>query len=103
MLSSIFISGTLGKNLGDGFRMVDVQSPTPGSNGKFPVFHLPILCKMLPKSYFFTAPEGSLITLKGRLEMHEQRGLIIVNELDEIYSANSDVKKTVVGKKPAQK
>ena len=85
----------MGEALGDGIRMIDVQSPVPGPNGKFATFHIPVLSKMLPKSFFFTAPVGSLVTLKGRIESHERFGLIIVHELDEIFTSATPTKKTV--------
>ena len=96
MLSSIFLAGTLGENLSDSVRIVDVDSYIPGKGG-FLTQHIPVKCDLLPGSYFFTAAKGSLIILKGRLEMDEKLGLVVINEIDEIYSNKSNVVKTVVG------
>ncbi len=97
MLSSVFVTGVLAENKGDGVRIVDVESYIPGPSGFFQTQHIPVYCRLGAKTFFFTAPSGSLITVKGRLELKEPYGLVVVNEIDEIYTNKAGaVKSTVV-------
>lgn len=95
MLSSIYLAGSLGENVEKGIRIVEVESYIPGKEG-FVTQRIPVLCRLLPGSYFFTAPKGSLVIVKGRLENHEKYGLVVVNEIDEIFSNKSHVTKTAI-------
>ena len=95
MLSSVYISGRLSEAVGENARIVEVDSPIPSTEGKFLVHRIPVICHMTRKSFFFVAPNGSLIVLKGRLESHPEWGLVVIDEIDEIYSTRSEVVKTV--------
>lgn len=85
MLSSVFVSGRLGKQLSEQVRLVEVDRVVPGAGGKFKIDQFPVVCHLSPSSLFFTANEGSLIVLKGRLEKHKEFGTVIVDEIDEIF------------------
>ncbi len=87
MLSSVFVSGRLGKKLSEQVRLVEVDRVVPGAGGKFKVDQFPVLCPLSPSSLFFSANEGSLIVLKGRLEKDKEFGTIIVDEIDEIFTS----------------
>ena len=47
-------------------------------------------------SLFFEAPVGTLIIVKGRLEAKEGVGLLVINEIDEIYLNKSGIAKTKI-------
>lgn len=85
MLSSVFVSGRLGKRLTPEIRLVEVDSVLPGPGGRFKVDSFPVLCPLSPSSLFFSAKDGSLIVIKGRLENDKAMGLVIVDEIDEIF------------------
>ena len=87
MLSSVFLSGRLGKSLSSHVRNVEIDRVMPGCGGKFVVDIFPVYCPLSSASLFFTAKEGSLIILKGRLEKDKEFGALIVDEIDEIFPA----------------
>ena len=96
MLSSVYIAGKLGAKLGDGIRLVEVEGLVPGPDGAFTGTSIPVYSKMAKRSFFFEAPEGSLIIVKGRLENRPGTGLIVINEIDEIYSNKAGQQKTTL-------
>ncbi len=96
MLSSIFLAGRLGENKGDGVRIVELDSPLPDVDGSFPIIHVPVYAKLNKRSFFFTAAPGTLIIVKGRLEERPGIGLVVVNEIDEIYSNKAGQVKTTL-------
>lgn len=96
MLSSVYIAGKLGEILADGVRLVDVDGLLPGPDGAFKSFSIPVYSNMGRGSYFFEAPRGSLVIVKGRLEPKEGMGLVVINEIDEIYSNKVGLEKSEV-------
>ena len=94
MLSSVYIAGRMGETLDEGVRIVEVDGCVPGPDGAFSTFAIPVYSNMAKGSYFFQAPKGSLIIVKGRLEVKAGLGLVVVNEIDEIYSSKIEVHKT---------
>lgn len=84
MLSSVFISGRLGDPISKDMRYVEVDRIVPGPTGKYAVDLIPVKSELAPSSLFHTAPKGSTIVIKGRLEADPIKGLIIVDEIDEI-------------------
>ncbi len=84
MLSSIFLTGRLGDALDERIRYVEVDRIIPGPTGIFATDRFPCRGLYGPNGRFMTAPKGSSIVIKGRLEMDEKYGLIIVAELDEM-------------------
>lgn len=84
MLSSVYISGRLGDRIDEKFRYVEIDRllQTDG-HGNYIVDKIPV--RSMVNGKFYTAKNGTLIILKGRLEMNEKHGLIIVDEIDEFY------------------
>ena len=93
MISSIFLSGRLGRVLDYRTRQVEVDSPIPDASGSFPTFLLPIRVNRGRASMFMTSPEGLFVTLKGRIEHDKKYGLLIVDELDEILDPPKSTRK----------
>jgi hypothetical protein len=87
MISSVFVSGRLGKRVKPRFRYVEVDRVIPGESGRYEVDRFLVKSMLSPEGAFNTLPEGSYICFKGRLESDPEYGLIIVDELDEIYAA----------------
>lgn len=85
MLSSIFLSGRLGKARDEDTREVLLERLIPGPTGHLKVDRIPVKAPLSLNARFMKAPEGSLIVLKGRLELDEEGHLIIVDEIDEIF------------------
>ena len=88
MISSVFVSGRLGKKTG-GYRYVEVDRSVPNADGHYETDHFLVRPSTGEDSSFMTLPLGSYICFKGRLEQDEERGLIIVDEIDEIYRPGS--------------
>ncbi len=88
MISSVFLTGHLGDKVDEKIRYVEVDRVIPGPTGKFLTDRFPCRGLYGPKGRFMSAPNGSLIVIKGRLEMDEKYGLIIVAELDEMVPYN---------------
>ena len=88
MLSSVFVSGRLGPapKEGERVRFVEVDRLVPEENSKFKVDRIPVKSQGRC-GQFFSAKEGSFIIVKGRIEMDEKYGLVIVDELSEILQA----------------
>lgn len=95
MISSIFLSGRLGKILPDGIRVVEVERVLPEDGGKYVTDYFPVRSMMNESSSFYKGKEGSLVVIKGRLEMDKTHGLIIVGELEEVFSLPEKMKKYV--------
>ncbi len=84
MLSSVFLTGRLGDKVDEGVRFVEVDRVIPGPTGKFRTDRIPCRGLYGPRGRFMSAPKGSFIALKGRIEMDDRHGLIIVCEIDEM-------------------
>jgi len=89
MLSSIFLSGVVGDfdQNRDDIRFVEIHRVVPCETGgtydidKFPVIIKYSGCPLI------RARKGQMIVVKGRLEYEKDYGLVIVEELSEIYTA----------------
>lgn len=92
MLSSVFLSGRLGKVLSGHVRNVEIDRVMPGCGGRLLVDVFPVYSPLSPSSLFFSAKEGSLIILKGRLEKDKELGTLIVDEIDEIFPAGEEAR-----------
>ncbi len=84
MISSVFLSGRLGKVIAERIRYVEVDRVIPGPSGHYETDQFPVRTMLSKDGVFMKAKEGTYVTLKGRLEMDPAHGLLIVNELDEI-------------------
>jgi hypothetical protein len=85
MISSVMLSGRLGKALEKGLRMVEVDRVIPGPGGHYEVDEVPVKSQSFEADAFMKEAVGSYICVKGRLEKHPKYGLIVVDELDEIF------------------
>lgn len=85
MISSVFVSGRLGKVIGEKKRYVEVDRVIPGPSGRYEVDYFPVRTMQSKDGVFMKSKDGSLITLKGRIEM-EDGDMVIVDEIDEIFS-----------------
>lgn len=99
MLSSIFLSGRLGEVKGDHIREVEVDRVVPGPSGRFETDSFLVRSQNGLGTEFFAAKKGSLIVLKGRLEVDPVHGVVIVSEIDEIYRSPLE-KETSVSSSP---
>jgi hypothetical protein len=93
VISSVFLSGRLGKVVKPKVRYVEVDRVIPGPTGTFEVDRFPVKSMLSVDGPFMKMPEGSYICLKGRLEMDSELGLVIVDEIDELYSLPEGMKK----------
>lgn len=84
MISSVFVSGRLGKPVTERIRYVEVDRPIPES-GKFVTDSFLVRSQSYESSPFMKEPVGSYICFKGRIEKDEKYGLIFVIEIDEMY------------------
>lgn len=87
MISDVFLTGRMGDKIDDDLRYIELDRPVPVSR-KF-------VCDKIPVSYwthqalssFMKLSVGALITLRGRLEINEKLGIIIVAEQFETLSS----------------
>jgi hypothetical protein len=84
MISSVFVSGRLGEVIDKHCRYVEVDRVVPGETGHYATDRFVVKSPMSSGS-FIKAADGSYICFKGRLEMDAKLGLVIVNEMDEIF------------------
>ncbi|MBQ7994874.1 MAG: hypothetical protein IJ247_01490 [Bacilli bacterium] len=84
MISSVYLSGTLGERVDDQYRYVEIKRCVPGPTGKFETDRFLVKSMLSPKGPFMSEPKGVHICLKGRIEMDKRYGLVIVDEIDEI-------------------
>lgn len=84
MISSVFVSGRLGEKKPP-FRYVEVDRLVPSDDGKFLVDRFLVRSCFGADTPFMKLPSGSYVCFKGRLESDERHGLVIVDEMDEVY------------------
>lgn len=87
MLSSVFLSGRLGKLIRPNLRYVEIDRVVPEKCGSYEVDRVKVRSMLSEKSQFYTALEGSGVVIKGRLQVDEEEGLIVVAEIEEIRPA----------------
>lgn len=85
MISSVFVSGRLGAIVAPKIRYVEVDRVIPGESGRFQTDRFLVRTMLSPQGTFMKASEGTYICFKGRLEMDPTHGLLIVDEIDEIF------------------
>ena len=91
MLSNVFITGRLGPSGGGPFRILETEDIIPGPDGAYATYALKVRCDRGPNALFMTAPEGALATIKGRIGTDEDGQLIVIDEIDEIYTSGISV------------
>lgn len=95
MISSVFLSGRLGKVLPNGLRIVEVDRVLSLDGGKYVTDCFKVRSMLNETSSFYRGKEGCLVIIKGRLEMDEKEGLIIIGELEEVFSLPEKMQKFV--------
>lgn len=93
MLSSVYLSGRLGQVVEPRIRYVELDRVVPGPSGRYSVDQVLVRTDLSPEGAFMKSPAGSLIVLKGRLEVDPKHGLLIVNEIDEIFPLSKNAKR----------
>ncbi len=93
MISSIFVSGRLGKYVGEGIRLLEVDRLVPSNQGRYETDLIPVRSMLSESSTFYRANDGTLAIIKGRLETDKKHGLIVVAEVEEIFSLPEKMKR----------
>lgn len=93
MISSIFVSGRVGKAIDKNFRYVLVERPLVDQEGKLQIDKIPVRMPYFASESWIKEKEGSFIVFKGRIECDEKLGLVIVIEHKEIYGPELKRKK----------
>lgn len=93
MISSVFMSGRLGKVLKKGIRYVELDRLVPGPTGHFAIDKIPVKSQSFEEDSFMQEPEGAYICLQGRLETDPDLGIVVLLELSEMYHFPKGTKK----------
>ncbi len=95
MISSVFVSGRIGKTIDTNFRYVLIERPLVDQKGRFIVDQIPVRMPYFASESWIKEKEGSFVVFKGRIERDEKLGLVIVIEHREIYGPQLKRKKRV--------
>ena len=87
MLSSIYLSGRLGKKVFDNLRMVELDALSPNSKGEFEVTEVPVRSNLGGDSALMHAKDGIYVVIKGRLCTHGAVGLCVLSEIEEFVNS----------------
>ena len=68
-------------------RYVRYESVIPGPTGQINSFDIPVYCPLGEGSLWMSAPSGTRVFLKARLDYDKEVGLILIHEFDEFLSA----------------
>jgi hypothetical protein len=93
MLSSVFVSGRLGDIIDGKTRYVEIDRVVPGASGHFETDLIPVRSMLTIEGSFIKGAKGSFIVFKGRIERDPKLGLILIDELDEIYTTKEALKR----------
>lgn len=93
MLSSVYLSGRLGEIIAPKTRHVEVDRVVPGPTGHYETDKFIVRSMLAVDGPFMKLPAGTLIILKGRLETDPKLGLIIVDEIDELFTLPKGMKR----------
>lgn len=93
MLSSVFVSGRLGEVIEPKTRFVEVDRMVPGASGRYEVDKFIVRSMLCSDGPFMKLPVGTFIVIRGRLEQDPKLGLIIVDEVDELFSMPKEMKR----------
>ncbi len=85
MISSVFVTGRVGQIIDANYRYVEVERPIVNQNGIYTIDKIPVRMPYFASSSWSKEKEGSYIAFKGRIEMDERWGLVLVIEHKEIY------------------
>ena|SRR5574344_1284431 len=92
MMSSVTLSGRLGEVIAPNARFVEVDRLvfTP-LGGRYETDRF-VVVSPGENTLLLTSPIGALIYLKGRIEIAESFGFVIIDELDEIFTLPKGMK-----------
>lgn len=93
MLSSVFASGRVGEVIDPTTRYIEIDRMVPGPTGRFDTQKFPVRAALGKTSRFMQAPDGALVIFKGRIEEDPTLGMVLVEELEEIYVLPAAMKK----------
>ena len=85
MISSVFVTGRVGTKIDANYRYVEVERPISNQNGVYAIDKIPTRMPYFASSSWNKEKEGAYIAFKGRIEMDERLGLVLVIEHKEIY------------------
>lgn len=91
MLTSVYVSGRLGDTVGKNIRYVEVDCPLVSAGGKRKTDLIPVLNPLGKSTCFFKAKKGAFVIVKGRLERHDDFGLCVHSEIEEIVDFKKEV------------
>ncbi len=81
MLSPIVVLGTLKEEIRPNVRFIEVERPHRDDNGKFIIDRFPIsYWSRATNNYFMTMAPGTLVLIKGRLEVDCDIGIHIMTD-----------------------
>ncbi len=86
MISSVFVSGRIGKIIDRHFRYVLVERPLVNQEGKYQVDEIPVRVSYFATESWMKEKEGTFIVFKGRIEKDKNVGLALVVEHRECYA-----------------
>ncbi|MDD4154168.1 MAG: hypothetical protein PHT30_02000 [Bacilli bacterium] len=88
MISDVFLTGRLSESLNATIRIVEIDRMIP-EHGKFVIDKIPVsYWSNEPHSRFMKLTNGTLVVVRGRVQMEAQIGLIIVAEQLAILGQN---------------
>ena len=93
MLSSVFLSGRLGEIKADdpNVRYIEVdRTGNYGGHSRFVTEKIPVMSIAPTDSFFYTAPVGANIILKGSIYVDDNGFIGIIDEVDEITLASDN-------------
>lgn len=85
MISSVFVSGRLGKQINKNFRVLLVERPLHDQEGKAVIDEIPVRMEGFATESFMKEKEDSFVVFKGRIEKDSEVGLALVIEHRETY------------------
>jgi len=86
MINSVFLTGVLSEKIDDFYFTVKCRNPYPDKNGNFDEPEFICVSRIMKRTSICKAPLGSKISVKGRLEIDEEYGVVIVAETTELLN-----------------
>lgn len=88
MISDVFLTGRLSEAINETIRLVEIDRMIP-EHGKFVIDKIPVLYwSKEPRSNFMKLTSGSLVVIRGRIQIEATVGLVIVAEQLAILGQN---------------
>lgn len=91
MISDVFVSGRLGKQIDKDYRYLLLERPLVNHDGHFQVDKIPVRVSYFGSESFMKEKEGTLIVFKGRIEMDDRFGLCLVVEHRESFAPRMEL------------